>query len=106
MSRGNARQKIVRDDLDCERLLVCLKRSVERYGWRVVIGGHPPQSRMRQCVAELRALPRLPIMVQMVYADDPHFTKTVVGRTLGWMAPDDPFYQDRRGADLGVDGPR
>jgi REP element-mobilizing transposase RayT len=35
MSRGNARQKIVRDDLDCERLLVCLKRSVERYGWRV-----------------------------------------------------------------------
>jgi putative transposase len=35
MSRGNARQKIVRDDVDCEQVLVSLKRSVDRCGWRV-----------------------------------------------------------------------
>jgi hypothetical protein len=39
--------------------------------WRV-IGGHPPQGRMRQYLAELRMLARLPI----------------VGRNLGWLAPE------------------
>jgi REP element-mobilizing transposase RayT len=35
MSRGNARQDIVRDDLDRERLLSVLGRTVERFGWRL-----------------------------------------------------------------------
>jgi hypothetical protein len=35
MSRGNARQDIVRDDADREKRLDWLRRTVETYGWRI-----------------------------------------------------------------------
>jgi REP element-mobilizing transposase RayT len=35
MSRGNGRQRIVRDDADRERRLDWLRRTVETYGWRL-----------------------------------------------------------------------
>ena len=35
MSRGNARQPIVRDDVDREKRLDWLRRTVETYGWRL-----------------------------------------------------------------------
>jgi REP element-mobilizing transposase RayT len=35
MSRGNARQAIVRDDADREKRLDWLRRTVETYGWRL-----------------------------------------------------------------------
>jgi putative transposase len=44
MSRGNARQDIVRDDRDRDWLLTCLERTVQRTGWRlyafVVLSNH------------------------------------------------------------------
>lgn len=35
MSRGNARKAIVRDDVDREKRLDWLRRTVETYGWRL-----------------------------------------------------------------------
>jgi putative transposase len=44
MARGNARQAIVCDDTDRERLLALLGRTVQRYQWRafafVVLTNH------------------------------------------------------------------
>ena len=44
MARGNARQKIVRDDADRQRLIDGLEHAVIRYGWElasyVVMGNH------------------------------------------------------------------
>jgi putative transposase len=44
MARGNARQKIVRDDADWQRLIEGLEQAVIRYGWElpsyVVMGNH------------------------------------------------------------------
>ena len=44
MARGNARQKIVRDDADRQRLIEGLEQAVIRYGWElpsyVVMGNH------------------------------------------------------------------
>jgi putative transposase len=44
MARGNARQKIVRDDADRQRLIDALEQAVIRYGWElpsyVVMGNH------------------------------------------------------------------
>jgi REP element-mobilizing transposase RayT len=44
MARGNARQKIVRDDADRRRLIDGLERTVERCGWElfcyVIMGNH------------------------------------------------------------------
>src|SRR5262245_14889484 len=36
MARGNARQKIVRDDADRRRLIDSLERAVVRYGWELL----------------------------------------------------------------------
>ena len=36
MARGNARQRIVRDDHDRERLLDDLRRTMLRYGWELL----------------------------------------------------------------------
>ena len=44
MARGNARQKIVRDDADRRRLIEGLERAVIRHGWElasyVIMGNH------------------------------------------------------------------
>ncbi len=44
MSRGNARQDIVLDDVDREKRLDWLRRTVETYGWRLhaftLMGNH------------------------------------------------------------------
>jgi putative transposase len=44
MARGNARQRIVRDDADRQRLIEGLEQAVVRYGWElpcyVVMGNH------------------------------------------------------------------
>ena len=44
MARGNARQRIVRDDADRQRLIEGLEQAVIRYGWElpcyVVMGNH------------------------------------------------------------------
>jgi len=34
-SRGNARQKIVADDVDRDKCVELLERNAEQYGWRV-----------------------------------------------------------------------
>jgi hypothetical protein len=48
MARGNARQKIVRDEADRQRLIEGLEQAVIRYGWElacyVVMDNHRPES--------------------------------------------------------------
>ena len=54
MARGNARQKIVRDDMDRRRLIDGLKRTVVRHGWEsATVRRSGPNTRAREGTGRL-----------------------------------------------------